>query len=81
MGRKRGGARKRRKAGRSSLAGQTIESLPVEANGGGRVRKEISRHGPSFHSLAAVLLKAVATTLGRSMVGYAYLLTINQKIC
>jgi len=36
MGRKRGRERKRRKAGRSSLAGQTLESLPRETKGGGR---------------------------------------------
>jgi len=36
MGRNRGKERKRRKARRSSLAGQTHSSLPHEAKGGGR---------------------------------------------
>ena len=36
MGRRRGRERKRRKAGRSSLVGQTLESLAHETKGGGR---------------------------------------------
>jgi len=36
MERKRGRERKRRKGGRSSLAGQTVVSLPRESKGGGR---------------------------------------------
>jgi len=36
MGRRRGREWKRRKAGRSSLVGQTLESLAHETKGGGR---------------------------------------------
>ena len=36
MARKRGREKKRRKAGRNSLAGQILESLPRETEGEGR---------------------------------------------
>jgi len=44
-------------------------------------KRGIFGHGTSFHSLAVVLLTTVWHALESVKVGYAYVLTINQRNC